>query len=464
MEDLIERPTEAGTALAAPAAAVTQHQLITLDPAKYVAEVFKPYRSTLDKLKLEADLLHFEDRKMFDGPHKYVDISTAAGMAIAVQYRAAFRDDVRISGEKTRKERKAPILEIGKLLDSEYKELVAEAAPYEAKFDEAIKAEDARKERIKQAKLEAEKARLDKLRAIINEVRALPGQAVGKTSAEIAALAAVLTPQRDLTELEDLAGEYCAARADVLGQLAKAEDAARAAEDAAEAQRQEAARLAAERAELAKLRAEAEARQRAAAAEAERVANEQAAEAKRLADQAAAIEQAARKQREAAEANARAEAEAQARAAAEAQRKLDEQAAQIAADRKALEDEKAEQARQTQLAIQRDADHAEALAMNAEFDAAQLAQRAVEHAEALVMDAEFDAERARRQPATPPEVLADSADQMLANEAWPEDSELLQSIRSMFMVEWGMDAQQADARMARFDYAAARAELEAIPA
>jgi len=450
MEDLIERPAEAGTALAAPAAAVVaQQQLITLDPAKYVAEVFLPFHTELAKLQADAAMVSY-------------DIATTAGMKVAVEHRAKFRT-LRLGAEQARKDRKAPILEIGKLLDSRAKELQAVIEPLEARFDADIKAEESRKEAEKQAKLAAEKARLDKLRCIINEVRALPGQAVGKTSAEIAALAATLHPQRNLTELEDLAGEYCAARADALMQLKKAEMAQRGAEQAAEAQRLEAIRLQAEREELAKLRAEAEARKRADAAEAERIANEQAAEAKRLADLAAAQELAAHQQREAAEANARAEAEAQARVAAETKRQLEAQAAQIAADRKALEAEKAEKARQEQLAIQRDADHADALVMNAEFNAAQLAQRAAEHAEALVMDAEFDAERARRQPATPPASLTDSADQLLATELWPEDTELLESIRSMFMIEWGMEAAQADARMARFDYSAV-AQLETVAA
>lgn len=54
---------------------------------------------------------------------------------------------------------------------------------------------------------------------------------------------------------------------------------------------------------------------------------------------------------------------------------------------------------------------------------------------------------------------ADRADQLLADELWPEDSELVVEIRATFMREWGMDEQQADARMSRFDYRAALAEM-----
>lgn len=55
--------------------------------------------------------------------------------------------------------------------------------------------------------------------------------------------------------------------------------------------------------------------------------------------------------------------------------------------------------------------------------------------------------------------LADNRESLAVHlqecELWPEDSELLASIRHMFMREWGMDSEQADARMAGFDYAKA---------
>ena len=43
---------------------------------------------------------------------------------------------------------------------------------------------------------------------------------------------------------------------------------------------------------------------------------------------------------------------------------------------------------------------------------------------------------------------------------WPVDSELLAEIHELFLQKWGMHAGQADARMSRFNYQAARATLE----
>ena len=100
-----ENEAVGAVAIQAGAGAPATSQLITLDPAKYVAEVFKPFNDKLAVLKLEADTIT-------------PDASTTAGMDVCIKYRAAFRDDVRIAGEKARADRKAPILQIGKLLDT----------------------------------------------------------------------------------------------------------------------------------------------------------------------------------------------------------------------------------------------------------------------------------------------------------------------------------------------------------
>ncbi len=52
------------------------------------------------------------------------------------------------------------------------------------------------------------------------------------------------------------------------------------------------------------------------------------------------------------------------------------------------------------------------------------------------------------------------ADRLVDAELWPEDSELVAEIRTMFMHNWGMDQAQADARMSRFNFKAALAALE----
>src|ERR1035437_3174596 len=87
-------------------------QLITLDPEKYVAAVFASFRDRLDEAKLQAAPVA-------------VDVTTSAGMKIAVGHRAIVRA-IRVEAEKARVLRKAPILIIGKLLDTRYREIEAE--------------------------------------------------------------------------------------------------------------------------------------------------------------------------------------------------------------------------------------------------------------------------------------------------------------------------------------------------
>lgn len=53
-----------------------------------------------------------------------------------------------------------------------------------------------------------------------------------------------------------------------------------------------------------------------------------------------------------------------------------------------------------------------------------------------------------------------TADALNDAELWPVDGELLAEIHAMFLTHWGMHADQADARMSRFNYQAARAALE----
>lgn len=53
-----------------------------------------------------------------------------------------------------------------------------------------------------------------------------------------------------------------------------------------------------------------------------------------------------------------------------------------------------------------------------------------------------------------------TAEALLDAELWPADSELLAAIHELFLHTWGMHAGQADARMGRFNYQAARAALE----
>lgn len=295
---------EVSSAVATQSAPVAS-QLITLDPATYVTEVFQPFLDKFAALKAEADAIT-------------PDASTPAGMEICIKYRASFRDDVRIAGEKARVDRKAPILAIGKLLDSRYAELKTEVLPYEAKFDAAIEAEKKRKEEIKAA----EKAREEQTRMRLVAMRELPLGAIGKSSAEIGAMLEALAaddPGEDFGMLLDAAKS---AHADAMSKLTTARDAAQASEA-------EAARVAAERAELAELREAAAARARLAQEEAERVAAVQRAEEGRIKALAAEQEAAALREREAAAIQLKKEADAQAEKNRLAQAEIDRQMAEL---------------------------------------------------------------------------------------------------------------------------------------
>lgn len=312
--------------------------IITLDPTSYVAAVYAPFREKLDAAKAEADKAEF-------------DITTTAGMEIAKKHRAVFRDEFRLAIEKARAERKAPILEIGRLLDGRAKEITAEVAPYEKRFDDAIKAEEQRKADIKAAKEEAERQRVAKVREAIDFIRAFATNAVGMAADKMAAMLETLEAEEiSLERYQEFAGEAELVKAATVlklsamlesQQLHEAEQ-QRLAEERAELDRQRAEqaereRLAAEAraAEEARLRAEREAheaelRRQTEAQEAELAA--QRAELQRQQDELNAAraeqERKEREAREAAEAADRAKQEAEEAAArAEAQRVADEKAA-----------------------------------------------------------------------------------------------------------------------------------------
>ena len=351
-------------------------QLITIEPAKYVELVFEPFRTKLDKLKGEAANVTY-------------DITTTAGMKTAIEWRAKFRDEVRLPTEAARKLRKAPILEIGKLLDSRAKEIAEEVEPFESRFDSDIKAEEARKEAEKQAKAAAEKARVDGIRKRIAEMQAIPAMLVGKQSATIAtAIEGLEAVEITLESHQEFAGEAEMVKAAAVLKLSAMLEAQRDHEA-------EQARIAAERAQLERERAEAAERERIAAAaraEEERKAREaREAEEARLRAEREKHEAELRRQREAEEAKLRAEREA-AEAALRAQREeLARQQAEIAAQR--AEAERIEQERLAAIEAEERAKR-EAQEAAARAEAERIA--AVQAAEAERIQAEKDAAEAER--------------------------------------------------------------------
>jgi chemotaxis protein histidine kinase CheA len=368
-------------------------QLITIEPKKYVALVFENHRTRADAYKAEAPTVTY-------------DITTTAGMKTAVEWRAKGRD-IRVEVTDIHKERKAPILEIGRLMDARKKEIIADVEPDEDRFDRDIKAETARKEAERQARLAAEAARIAFIRKRIGEIQAIPSESVGRSAADLAATIE-LTEMLEITlaEFMELSGECEVVKSIALGKLREMHAAQLAAEEAAaEAARQaeaerieraaEAQRLAVERAQLAKEREEAAERERQAAAERQRIADEERiarakAQAAMLAEQQA-HEARLRAEREAAEAELRKQREVEEARLAEQRAELARQQAAIDAanaERERVERE-AREAAEAEARARQEAEEAAALA-----EAQRIAEAAAAEAERREREARAEVERA----------------------------------------------------------------------
>lgn len=357
-------------AVTATQSAVDAMAVVTLSPEKYAAEVYQPFNE-----RLAAAI---EGVKAID-----YDIKTTAGMAVAVKARATFRD-LRTEADNERKERKAPITKIGKLLESHFDMVEERARPLEALFDADIQAEVERKEAEKAAKIAAERARTEAIQAMIQKIRSEPVSLAGKTADEIAAWLDAENPDKDFDfmEFSDAAADAIAESLIIIrNMLSKAQAAEAAALAAEEARLAEAARIEQERATLAAQRAENE-----------RIANEQAAERQRLANLAAAQEAGATRIREKAAGNLKAEQDAlaeqmriQREAAAEQQRQLEAKQAEFEAQRAAFAREQEEARKRAEDAAKMEVDHAEALEMNASHDALA-AWREQQHLDSLAQD------------------------------------------------------------------------------
>jgi colicin import membrane protein len=302
-----------------------------------------------------------------------IDVTTVKGMREAVAARAAWRDP-RIATEKARKAAKAPVLELGRAIDARAAELTTRLLEGESNYDDQIKAEEARKEREREMKAQAEARRIETIQYAISGLRVTPSPLASSDEITVAIAAMVEQPitREGFAEFVEQAENAKAATLVTLRQM-----------HAAAVEREaEAARLAAEREELAQLRAAQEERER---VERERVAAEQAAEGERLAAQRRELEEQQRailaeQQRldaEAAEKRRVADAEAAAaRQAADEQARLEreEQLRQLEAERGEVRRQQAEQLQQAQAAEREraaaerqraDAEHARLVAENA---------------------------------------------------------------------------------------------------
>jgi colicin import membrane protein len=220
----------------------------TFDGKGYALSVFEGFKRQISRAKREA------------GKAEAYDITTTAGMNRAKELRAMFRD-IRTSVENTRKERKAPIIESGKLLDARAAELKAEVEPFEDKFDAEIKAEEKRKADEKAKKEAEERARVEAIEERLTHIRGIPGRMAGADSQAIAKEIDQWTLLRldpaDFQEYLEDALRAVTTTIDQLGEL----------RTAAEAREAEQRRVIAEREELARLKADQAERERVAAAE-----------------------------------------------------------------------------------------------------------------------------------------------------------------------------------------------------
>jgi colicin import membrane protein len=296
------------------------------------------------------------------------DVKAAKGMEEAKAARSAVRDP-RYEIERVRKAAKAPLLKLGKELDSRAAEITADILKIEEPIDEQIKNEEARKETEKQARIDAELKRVTDLQERVTYLRGNQTLSSMTESTLLAEHISNLEGEPVDDSFEEFRQQAADAKAAGLVRLRQIHAAAIERET-------EQARIKAEREELAKLRAEQAERDRLAEIDRKAAADKQAAELKaqrekqdaeaaadrkRIADEEAAakairVAEAAkqaeefRKQRDA---QAKADAEAKAARDAEAKKLADERAElerQQAEARRAKEEEDRVQREQARLA------------------------------------------------------------------------------------------------------------------
>ncbi|SEL13508.1 hypothetical protein SAMN05216359_105325 [Roseateles sp. YR242] len=211
------------------------------------------------------------------------DLTTTAGDKAARAARlelVTLRNDL----EKRRQAFKAPVLEMGKVIDAQAKRITGEILELEQPIDAQIKAEESRKEAIRAEKVRIEAERVAAHRSAIEKIRACLTRAQGLPSERVRnAVAAVEGIEIDPAAWEEFAEDAATARAETIASLKFLLEQTEAKEAEAERQRQvaeEQARVAREQAEAAERLAEQQRQISAqqAALEAERLAKLRQAE------------------------------------------------------------------------------------------------------------------------------------------------------------------------------------------
>lgn len=146
-------------------ASVSSSDLLTIEPKQFVEITYKPFSQQLEEAIAKLPILESDLNTH--------SIDSKSGMEVAKEGRALFRE-IRITLEKKRAAAKAPIIEIGRLLDSRAKEIVQQIEPHEARFDKVIKAEEQRIADEKAAKAKAEQEKQEKIQYLIDDIRNSP--------------------------------------------------------------------------------------------------------------------------------------------------------------------------------------------------------------------------------------------------------------------------------------------------
>lgn len=231
------------------------------------------------------------------------EVKTPAGMKLATTARAEIRAP-RYATETIRKAAKAPVLALGRNIDERAAWITAELLKIETPIQEQIAAEEERKETERARVENAEKERIARIQAGIEELKQIPLEAQGQSAAQLA---------ETMDRLEQVqVGAWAFEFADVAEAMkVRSMNMLRIMHTATAEREAESARLKAERDELEQRRAEQDAREK---AEAARVAEENR---KRETDERARLDRIAAEER--ASKDRIAEQERQARAARDAE-------------------------------------------------------------------------------------------------------------------------------------------------
>ena len=204
------------------------------------------------------------------------DLTTTAGDTAARQARRELVS-LRTGLDKRRKELKLPAVEFGRKIDSEASRLTTEIVALEEPIDQQIKADEQRREEQRLARIRAEEDRQEAHRQRITDITNVAVRAAGMSSSEIAEKIALVTRITIGDDFEEFSAPAINAKAETLVKLQELQAAAvKSEEQAAENERN--------RVRLAELEAADIARRQREAAEADaRREAEQKAELKRKA-------------------------------------------------------------------------------------------------------------------------------------------------------------------------------------